>query len=324
MRKLSARINSLVTKEPFAISGYVFTKIDVMVIKISQDGLSGAGEAAGVYYLQENTESMLAQVDSVKGRIAKGARRTELLGMLPAGGARNAIDCALWDLECKLSGKSIWELTGIKIQPVNTVMTVSIDTAEAMAAKAASLDSPHIKVKLDAERPLERMQAICKARPDAKIVVDVNQGWEFDQLTEMAPEFARLGIEMIEQPLKRGGDAVLEGYQPPIPLCADESCLDSSELEAASRRYQMINIKLDKTGGLTEALTLAQLARDKGLGLMVGNMLGTSLAMAPGFVVAQLCDFVDLDGPLFLTEDCDYPIKYDGGLVRSLPSELWG
>jgi len=324
MRKLSARISSLVTKEPFAISGYVFTKVDALVIEISQDGVSGTGEAAGVYYLQENAESMLAQVDSVKGRIAEGASRTELLGLLPAGGARNAIDCALWDLECKLSGKSIWELTGIKMQPQNTVMTVGIGPTEAMAAKAASLDSSHIKVKLDAERPLERMQAICNARPDAKIVVDVNQGWEFEQLTEMAPEFARLGIKMIEQPLKRGGDAVLEGYEPPISLCADESCLDSSEFEAASRRYQMINIKLDKTGGLTEALNLAQLARNKGLSLMVGNMLGTSRAMAPGFVVAQLCDFVDLDGALFLTEDCDHPMKYDGGLVRGLSSKLWG
>jgi len=324
MRKLSACIKPLPLKEPFAITGYVFTVIDALVVEIGQDGVSGTGEAAGVYYLQENAESMLVQVESVKGRIAEGASRTELLNLLPVGGARNAIDCALWDLECKLSGKSIWELTGIKMQLVNTVMTVGIGTTEVMAAKAASLDSRHIKVKLSAEDPLERMQAICNARPDAEIVVDVNQGWDFQQLIEMAPEFARLGIKMIEQPLKRGGDAELEAYDPPIPLCADESCLDSSEFEAASRRYQMINIKLDKTGGLTEALNLAQLVKNKGMGLMVGNMVGTSLAMAPGLVVAQLCDFVDLDGALALVKDCDHPMKYDGGLVRGLSSKLWG
>jgi L-alanine-DL-glutamate epimerase-like enolase superfamily enzyme len=162
------------------------------------------------------------------------------------------------------------------------------------------------------------------ARPDAEIVVDVNQGWTFEQLVELAPKFKELGVAMIEQPLPRGADEALEGYDPPLPLCADESCLNISEFEQAARRYQMINIKLDKTGGLTEALDLAHMAQARGIGLMVGNMLGTSLAMAPGFVIAQLCRFVDLDGALFLKKDRQHPMSYAGGVVSPPSSELWG
>jgi L-alanine-DL-glutamate epimerase-like enolase superfamily enzyme len=186
------------------------------------------------------------------------------------------------------------------------------------------LETKKIKVKLDSNQPLDRISAICAARPDAEIVVDVNQGWTFDQLVELAPQFKALGVAMIEQPLPRGGDAELEGYQSPITLCADESCLDTSEFEQAARRYQMINIKLDKTGGLTEALALARLAQARGIELMVGNMVGTSLAMAAGYVVAQLCRFVDLDGALFLKQDRAHPMSYIRGIVSQPTSELWG
>jgi L-alanine-DL-glutamate epimerase-like enolase superfamily enzyme len=172
--------------------------------------------------------------------------------------------------------------------------------------------------------PLERITAVCNARPDAEIVVDVNQGWSFSQLVELAPHFKALDVTMIEQPLPQGEDDVLEGYQSPITLCADESCLDTSELEQASRRYQMVNIKLDKTGGLTEALNLARRAKEKGMTLMVGKMVGTSLAMAPAYVIAQLCDFVDLDGALFLAGDRSYPMSYEQGVVTGLQSRLWG
>jgi L-alanine-DL-glutamate epimerase-like enolase superfamily enzyme len=203
-------------------------------------------------------------------------------------------------------------------------MTIGIDTPETMARKAIMLDTSKIKVKLNGDSPLERIAAVCAARPDAEIIVDVNQGWTFGQLVRLAPKFRDLGVAMIEQPLPRGDDAELEGYEPPIPLCADESCLDTSEFEQASRRYQMINIKLDKTGGLTEALDLARMAQVNGIELMVGNMMGTSLSMAPGYVIAQLCRFVDLDGALFLKRDREFPMSYNGGFLTRPSADLWG
>ena len=257
-------------------------------------------------------------------QIEDGVNREQLCELLPAGGARNAIDCALWDLEAKLTGKSIWELTGIEPHTIQSVLTVGIDSPEAMAENAAHLESSKLKVKLSNELPMERISAVRAARPDADIIVDVNQGWSFQELAELAPKFADLGIAMIEQPLRRGADDILASYEPPIMLCADESCLDTSEFHQAARRYQMINIKLDKTGGLTEALKLAALAKQRGIELMVGNMMGTSLAMAPGYVIAQLCRFVDLDGPCFLKHDRDHAISYDNGILSEPTPALWG
>ncbi|MCS5585442.1 MAG: dipeptide epimerase, partial [Pseudomonadales bacterium] len=277
-----------------------------------------------VYYLDETAESMYQQVLGIQQKLEQGISREQLQSLLPVGGARNAIDCALWDLEAKSSGQSIFGLTGIPSSPVNTVNTVTIDTPEKMAKKAAAITARQIKVKLDGAQPLQRIIAVCNARPDADIVVDVNEGWSFSQLVELAPQFKALGVKMIEQPLPRGEDDALEGYQSPITLCADESCLDVSELEQVARRYHMVNIKLDKTGGLTEALNLARRAKEKGMTLMVGNMVGTSLAMAPAYVVAQLCDFVDLDGALFLAGDRSYPMSYEQGIVTGLSSQLWG
>jgi L-alanine-DL-glutamate epimerase-like enolase superfamily enzyme len=311
-------------KQPFKITGHVFIAPELIQVEITQDGSTGRGEGAGVYYLAESGASMLHQVESVRAAIERGANREELRQLLPHGGARNALDCALWDLEAKLTGKTIWELTGIKPGKTSTVYTVGIDTPEKMAEQARQLTTGQIKVKLDGEQVLERMSAVCAARPDAEIIVDINQGWNFAQLVEFAPKFRELGVAMIEQPLPRGGDAELEGYPSPIMLCADESCLDTSEFEQAARRYQMINIKLDKTGGLTEALDLARLARERGIELMVGNMVGTSLAMAAGFVIAQLCRFVDLDGALFLKRDCEHPMSYTNGTVSPPSPELWG
>jgi L-alanine-DL-glutamate epimerase-like enolase superfamily enzyme len=309
---------------PFTITGHTFTEVELLYVTISENGSVGRGEAAGVYYLQETGASMRADVASVKGAIEAGADRQQLRELLTPGGARNAIDCALWDLEVKQKNTTIWELTGIEPGVTRSVLSIGIGTPEEMAATAKSLDSPRIKVKLDAELPLERVSAVRAARPGDEIIVDVNQGWTFEQLAELAPKFERLGVAMIEQPLPRGGDEALESYTSPVPLCADESCLGISELEQAARRYQIINIKLDKTGGLTEALELAGLAREKGIDLMVGNMMGTSLSMAPGFVVAQLCRFVDLDGALFLKKDRDHPISYAHGVVSLPRPELWG
>jgi L-alanine-DL-glutamate epimerase-like enolase superfamily enzyme len=279
-----------------------------------------------VFYRDETAQSIFEQVHAVAGEIRKGITRQELQQLLPAGGARNAVDCAMWDLECKKSGKTIWQLTGIDPKPVTTVFTIGLEsTPAAMAAKAAAAaDAPILKIKLDGNQPYEKLAAIRAARPDATLVVDANQGWDFDLLKEVIPKCAGLGLGMIEQPLPRGGDEVLEGFDSPVTLAADESCLDTSELDTAARRYSMINIKLDKTGGLTEALKLAHAARAKGCKLMVGNMVGTSLSMAPSFVVAQLCDFVDIDGPLLLRYDHPMGLSYNKGVVDVFSPGFWG
>lgn len=324
MRQLTCSVEHWSLKRPFHITGYTFNEVALLHASIRDGDQVGQGEATGVYYRQETGSSLLAQAQSVGGAIADGASRDDLLRLLPAGGARSAVDCALWDLEAKQAGRRVWERLGLRIKPVVTVNTVGIGSPADMATVARSLDTDHIKVKLDGDRPLERIRAVRNARPDAVMVVDVNGGWTFAQLEALAPCFRDLGVAMIEQPLPRGADGELESYAAPLPLCADESCLDTTEFEQTARRYQMINIKLDKTGGLTEALRLAAMARDRGIDLMVGNMVGTSLGMAPGFVIAQQCRFVDLDGALLLRRDRDHPMSYSGGVVMPPPIELWG
>ena len=322
----SAHIEEWEMKQPFRIAGVEWINTRSLVVQLSAGGHIGRGEAQGVYYLDETAESILAEVEAVAGKIGPGFNRQDLQRLLPPGGARNALDCALWDLECKQSRKSIWQLTGINPKPVTTVFTIGIEsTAAAMAEKAArATDAPVLKVKLDAHEPFEKLAAVRAARPDAKLVVDANQGWDFALLKELLPRCASLGLEMIEQPLKRGSDAELEGFVSPITLCADESCLHTGELEVAARRYSMINIKLDKTGGLTEALNLAKAARAKGCKLMVGNMMGTSLSMVPSYLIAQLCDFMDLDGPLLLKHDYPHGLRYHKGVVTNEGTTVWG
>lgn len=324
MRQIKCTLETWPYKEPFVITGRTMTESKLLLVSITENGLTGRGESAGVFYLQDRGEKMLQDAQKIIPALEKGATREDLFNLLPSCGARNAIDCALWDLEAKKAGKTIWELLDLQPQPVTTVNTISIGTPEQMAAKAKTLTTPKVKVKLNGEIPLERITAVCQARPDAEIVVDANQGWTFEQLVELAPKFKDLGIKMIEQPLPRGNDEALGNYESPMTLCGDESCLNTSELEQAANRYQMINIKLDKTGGLTEALRLAKAAKSKGLKLMVGNMVGTSLAMAPGFVIAQYCDFVDLDGPMFLTTDRPHAMSFDNGQITGFTSELWG
>ena len=311
---------------PFRIAGMTFDWFDSVVVELARNGVVGRGEALGVYYLDETMDRLMAQIEAVAQPIAAGIDRRDLQALLPAGGARNAIDCALWDLEAKSSGRTIWQLTGVEPRPLETVFTIGLEpTPQEMAAKAAAaLAHGLLKIKLDGDRPVERVAAIREARPDARIVVDANQGWSFAQLREAAPAMADLGVHMIEQPLRRGADAELDGYRSPVPLCADESCLHLGELTAAARRYQMINIKLDKTGGLTHALELARAARTTGLGLMVGCMGGSSLAMAPSFVVGCLADLVDIDGPLLQKFDRLPGMSYDGGQVAVFGTDVWG
>ncbi|MCJ7816080.1 MAG: dipeptide epimerase [Xanthomonadales bacterium] len=324
--KFSAHLENWDLTQPFRISGAEWLTSPGLVVQLAEDGFVGRGEAQGVFYRNETAQSIFEQVHEVAGEIRRGITREELQQLLPAGGARNAVDCAMWDLECKKSGKTIWQLTGIDPKPVTTVFTIGLEsTPEAMAAKAAAAaDAPILKIKLDGNQPYEKLAAIRAARPDATLVVDANQGWDFDLLKEVIPKCAGLGLGMIEQPLPRGGDEVLEGFDSPVTLAADESCLDTSELDTAARRYSMINIKLDKTGGLTEALKLAHAARAKGCKLMVGNMVGTSLSMAPSFVIAQLCDFVDIDGPLLLRYDHPMGLSYNKGVVDVFSPGFWG
>jgi len=324
--KFSAHLEHWQLAQPFRIAGKEWRMSPALVVELKQAGVVGRGEGQGVFYLGETAESMLEQVEGVAGRVESGISREELLDELPPGGARNALDCALWDLEAKLAERTIWELTGIEPRPVTTVFTIGIEsTPEAMAEKAAAAeDYPVLKIKLDADRPVERLTAIRRARPDARLVADANQAWDAALLEEVLPACSDLGLAMLEQPLPRGGDSALGGLDSPVTLAADESCLHSGELEAAASRYGMVNIKLDKTGGLTEALRLARDARELGLQLMVGNMVGTSLAMAPSFVVAQLCDFVDIDGPLLLKHDRHGGLSYRGGVVHVFSPSLWG
>ncbi|ANO51737.1 N-acetyl-D-Glu racemase DgcA [Woeseia oceani] len=313
-------------RQPFRITGEEWRHSTCITVELQDGDYIGRGEAQGVSYLGETADTIVAQINSVADDVRAGVSREELQTRLPSGGARNAIDCALWDLEAKSSGQTIWTLTGIEPQPVTTVFTIGIEeTAEAMAAKAAgAAEYPVLKVKLDNKQPYERLAAIRAARPDARIVVDANQGWTFELLCELLPRCVELEIDMVEQPLPRGQDEQLDGFNSPVTLAADESCQDCSELETAARRYDMINIKLDKTGGLTEALRLARAAREAGCKLMVGNMLGTSLSMAPSFVIAQLCDFVDIDGPLLMKEDRIHGLRYKAGEVAVFDRDLWG
>ncbi|MEW9573812.1 dipeptide epimerase [Rhodanobacter sp. Si-c] len=322
---LSFHVERWALLQPFHIAGRTFEGFDCVVAELAEDGNVGRGEALGVYYTDDQLPAVVAQLESVRAEIQGGINREGLQNLLKPGGARHCIDMAMWDLESRLSGKSAWALAGVAATPMETVYTIGIEREpEEMAEKAARAPHPLLKVKLDSNRPVERIEAIRKRRPDARLTVDANQGWSFEQLKEVMAPMQKLGVIFIEQPLPRGEDAALEGYKAPLPLCADESCLHLGELEEASRRYQMINIKLDKCGGLTEGLTLAKAARAKNLGLMVGCMGGTSLSMAPAHVLAQFCDFVDLDSPLLLRNDRMGGFNYQSGQVIVGPNFCWG
>lgn len=326
-RKLTSRKEHWKIKTPFRISNYEWTGFDIAAVEIAQGDKVARGEAEGIYYENETPDSLLVQIANVKPAIESGATREQLQSLLPRGGARCALDCALWDLEAQITGKSVWTLAGLEPKPLKTVFTIGLEeTPEAMAAKALEVAREFpLKIKLNADRPVERVAAIRKARPDVTInVVDCNGGWTFDQLKAWAPELAKLGVKLIEQPLPRGKDEALEGYRAPLPLFGDEACLDRSELEQASRRYQGIVIKMDKTGGLTEALALARAAKGKGMKLLAGCMAGTSVLMAPTHVVGQLCDFVDIDAPLLLAEDRPNGLRYDGPMVSPRKGGSWG
>jgi len=314
-------------REPFEIAREVITHQPVVLVVLDDgQGHRGCAEAAGVDYDGETPHSMAAQIANVQHRLHDHLTGQELLELLPAGGARNALDCALWDLRAKQSGVPVWQAAGLtQPLPVTTAFTLGLgDEATTRRKAREARQFPLLKLKVDARRHLDVVHMVREEHPSARIVVDANQGWTLELLQTLLPALAQAGVELVEQPLARGQDHALLGLVSPIPLAADESCTDRASLAHLVGRYQFINIKLDKCGGLTEAWALAAEARRLGLSLMVGNMCGTSLAMAPAFLLAQQCRYVDLDGPLLQTEDRPHALLYQGGEIQPPSPALWG
>jgi L-alanine-DL-glutamate epimerase-like enolase superfamily enzyme len=294
-------------------------------VRLESDGIVAQGESEAAEYTVAEALERAAACQKFLDSVDSDYTRKRLQHDLPAGPIRNAIDCALWDLESKRAGLRAWTLAGISEREVRTLYTLSLDTPKAMARAAlAHADWSWLKVKLGAAADLERVAAVRAAAPRASILVDVNGGWTIQQLHDYAPHLKTLGVAVIEQPLAPGADRALEGWAGEIPVCADESCTDRASLDTLASGYRMINIKLDKTGGLTEALLLARAARARGLGVMVGCNLGTSLAMAPALLIAQGADVVDLDAPLLLARDRSPGLRYEHDLIHWPEPSLWG
>lgn len=327
-RTLSVAMESWPIRGVFRISRGARTEAQVVVATIRDGDAVGRGECVPYARYGESVESVVEQIRGVAGAIAGGLDREALLKALPAGAARNAVDCALWDIEAKLSGTPAWQAAGLVTPPgtVTTVYTLSVDTPEAMGRAAAeNAGRPLLKLKMTGDgQDLDRVARIHANAPKARLVVDANEAWDVASYRELAPKLAGLGVEMIEQPLPAKDDSGLLGLERPVPVCADESCHDTATLDALTGKYDKVNIKLDKTGGLTEALRLRAEAERRGFGVMVGCMIGTSLGMAPGMLVAQGVDLVDLDAPLLLAKDRDPGMRYDGSIVHPADASLWG
>ncbi|WP_088279051.1 N-acetyl-D-Glu racemase DgcA [Ideonella sp. A 288] len=313
--------------EPFEIAREVMHDLPLIALKLSDNAeRTGCAEAAGVDYDGETLASMAAQIDSVAAHLRDDLSGADLLRLMPAGGARNALDCALWDLRAKQADVPAWVSAGLPApKPVITAFTLGLGSPDDVRRRArAARGLPLIKLKLDAHRHLELLRIVRDELPDARILVDANQSWTARLLSELMDGLIAAGVELIEQPLPRGEDAALAGLRSPIPICADESCTDRSSLPALQGRYQVVNIKLDKCGGFTEALALAHEARSLGFELMVGNMCGTSLGMAPAFLVAQFARWADLDGPLLQVGDRAAAMTFHLGIVQPPETALWG
>ncbi|WP_229238332.1 dipeptide epimerase [Dyella amyloliquefaciens] len=324
--KLTASIERVEMTAPFRITGYTFTHNEMLVVRLESEGHAGYGEALGVYYHQDTPTSMLQQVGALHDIIEGGITRQQLLTLLPPGGARNAVDCALWDLEAKQQGKPVWQLAGLNPpEPLLTTFTVGAEEPEVMATRARNYTQARaLKLKLtDDDRNADRVRAVRAACPDAWLMVDANQGFTPESFAALLPALVESRVAVVEQPFPVGKEAWLDGLACPIPLAADESVQDHGDLDKLVGRVNVINIKLDKCGGLTEALILARRARELGFKLMVGNMGGTSWSMAPGFVVGALCMVVDLDGPQFLVSDRAQAARYEDGRIWC-SEKVWG
>ena len=319
---ISVEAESFRLAEVFTISRGSRSEAKVLTVRVERDGLVGWGECVPYARYDETLESVAGEIRG----LPDGIDRAALQAALPAGAARNAVDCALWDLEAKRAGKRVWELAGLaRPGPEITCFTLSLDTPEKMQEAAARhAHRPVLKIKLGTPDDMARLEAVRRGAPDARIVVDANEGWTAEIYSELAPHLLRLGVAMVEQPLPAGQDDLLGEIARPLPVCADESCHDRASLPGLKGKYDMVNIKLDKTGGLTEALALRDAARAEGYQVMVGCMVGTSLAMAPAVLVAQGAEVTDLDGPLLLAEDRDVPLAFDERGVHPSEPGLWG
>lgn len=307
-------------REVFTIARGSKTHADVLTVRITRGGQTGLGECVPYARYGETMDSVAAQI----GSLPQDIDIIDLQTALPAGAARNAVDCALWDLAAKQAGRRVWEMAGLTAPaPVQTAFTLSLNTPELMQQAAAqNAHRPILKIKLGTPNDMPRLEAVRKGAPRATLIIDANEGWTPEIYTDLAPHLIRLGVALVEQPLPAGQDDMLAEIARPLPVCADESAHDADSLPALKGRYDIVNLKLDKTGGLTEALIARQTARDLGFGVMVGCMVGSSLGMAPAVLLAQGADYCDLDGPLLLRFDRENPLKYDAAGVH--PSTDWG
>jgi L-alanine-DL-glutamate epimerase-like enolase superfamily enzyme len=325
-RSLAARDERWPLAQPFVISRGVKSEAHVVVVEIGEGPHHGRGEATPYLHYGESADGVLAEIEAARPAVEAGCDRAALQDLLPPGAARNALDCALWDLDAKRAGVRAWTLAGReRLDPVKTAYTISWGEPAAMAEAArANARRPMLKLKIGGADDLDAVAAVRAAAPRVRLIVDANEALTFEDLRRLAPEFARLEVKLLEQPLPAGEDAGLEGYESPVPLCADESLHSRAELARCARRYAVANIKLDKTGGLTEALALAAEARAQGVEVMVGCMVATSLAMAPAMILAQGAAFVDLDGPLLLAKDRAPGLPFTGSMIGPPPTSLWG
>nr|WP_280520568.1 N-acetyl-D-Glu racemase DgcA [Phaeobacter sp. J2-8] len=308
--------------EVFTISRGSRTVAEVLTVSVTRAGVTGRGECVPYARYGETLDSVAAQVSG----LPQGITREDLQAALPPGAARNAVDCALWDLAAKQAGRRVWDLAGLAAPgPEVTAFTLSLDEPEKMRAQAKKHQArPILKIKLGTPDDMPRLEAVRAGAPKSRIIIDANEGWSAEVYAELAPHLLRLGVDLVEQPLPAAADDALLGMERPVPVCADESCHDRASLAGLHGKYDIVNIKLDKTGGLTEALALRDAARAAGYGVMVGCMVGSSLAMAPATLVAQGAAFTDLDGPLLLAEDRDHPLNFDAAGVHPPEPALWG
>ena len=306
----------------FRISRGARTEAKVLTVRISKEGVTGWGECVPYARYDETLESVEAQIAGLPAEFDRMA----LQELLPAGAARNAVDCALWDLEAKAAGKRVWELAGLSRPHAEiTAYTLSLDAPEAMQASAAqNAHRPLLKIKLGTPDDMPRLEAVRAGAPQSRIIIDANEGWSAEIYADLAPHLNRLGVALVEQPLPASDDSALDGIARPVPVCADESCHDRHDLDRLQGRYDMVNIKLDKTGGLTEALATRERARRMGFEVMIGCMVGSSLAMAPAVLLAQGAEVTDLDGPLLLAKDRDNALVFDEAGVHPSEAALWG
>lgn len=325
--ELRTQIEKWPIRGAFTISRESQTEAQVLVATLREGDFSGRGECKPSKRYGETVESVQEQIASIQSSIESGISRDELQQLLPAGAARNALDCALWDLEAKQQSKTIWELIGIsEPKPIPTTFTLSLDAPEEMARKAADMSRVHslLKIKLGGEGDEERLRHIREAAPKTRLIIDANEGWNMDNLQAMVRMCEAVGVELIEQPLPADNDDALTQLKTAVTVCADESAHTTDDIQRLVGRYGAINIKLDKTGGLTEALQMAQEAKEKGLSIMVGCMVSTSLSMAPATVIAQYAQYADLDGPLLLAKDREPAIEYREGMILPTTPVLWG